>query len=122
MSRIGSVASDERLVEVDLDVDCADAENIELHYAGGDLRLRYVDWRERSREAVFADVLAFRWEVNHEAGLPRDDTTYEAIGSGWLLAYAEARVEESDYAHYKLAFNACGVLNLLCRRVGAAKQ
>ena len=53
----------------------ADAERVELQYRAGCLRLVYVDWQEQQCEAVFKEVLAFRWQEQDEESLPRDDAT-----------------------------------------------
>jgi hypothetical protein len=119
------------LVARDLGIVTADAEQVRLQFDAGALVLSFADMHDRPRQLTFADVLAFRWQeldeaglVNHEARAPegragvRDDQTYEVVGSAWLARQAELQaVSVGDYAHYMLCFNACGVLDVLCRRV-----
>ena len=108
--------------EVRLGASTADAEEVELRFASGDLTLAFVDWQETPRKIVFHEVLGFRWqefdqrEVG-EHGPIRDDTTYEVLQSSWRDRQAELQGERADeYVHYKLCFNAAGVLDVLARR------
>lgn len=105
-------------VRVDIGVHTADAEDVAVQYSSGDLELTFVDWQEQPRRAVFADVLAFRWQEFDEEDI-RDDVVYEVKNSDWLARQARIQaVEAEGYVHYKLCFNACGTLDVLCRRVG----
>ena len=89
--------------------------------SSGDLALTFVDWQEQPRRAAFADVLAFRWQEFDERDI-RDDVVYEVTDSEWLARQAKLQaVEAEGYVHFKLCFNACGTLNVLCRRVGEAR-
>ena len=107
-------------VQVDIGVHTADAEDVAVQYSLGDLVLTFVDWQEQPRRKVFGDVLAFRWQEFDEDGI-RDDVVYEVKGSDWLARQAQLQGVASDgYVHYKLCFNACGCLDVLCRRVGEA--
>jgi hypothetical protein len=107
-----------RYVEVDLGVITADAERVAVHFDDGDLHLTFVDWQEQPRSKVFQDTLAFRWQELDDPSLPRDDATFEAVDSPWLESQAKAQdISTEDYAHYVLCFNACGVLDLIARRI-----
>jgi hypothetical protein len=101
-----------------------------LGFTGGDLTLAFVDWQETPHTLVFRQVLGFRWqefdagELGHAI---RDDATYEVLSSAWLDRQAELQGERADeYAHYVLAFNTIGTLDVLARRhlarIGAAEQ
>ena len=107
----------ERFAEQYIGVHSADAEQVELQYANGSLHLRYVDWQEQQRAAVFKEVLAFRWQEQDESAVPRDDTTYEVLNSMWLASHSVLRHQAIRYAHYKLCFNACSVLDVLCQAI-----
>lgn len=104
-------------VPVDLGFVSADAECVEVHFVGGDLVLAFVGYDEVPRRHVFHDVLAFRFqELDDEPSL-RDDCSYEVVGSPWLARQCALQaVPAADYAHYLLCFNACGALDVLCRR------
>jgi hypothetical protein len=104
------------LVQVDIGVHTADAEDVQVHFSSGELVLSFVDWQEQPRRKVFADVLAFRWQEFDEESI-RDDVVYEVERSDWLARQARLQgVPGDDYVHYKLCFNACGMLDVLCRR------
>src|SRR5204863_226416 len=106
-----------RYVEANLGVSTADAERVALRMEGGDLHLSFVDWKEQPRSLIFREVLAHRWQELDEP-VPRDDTTFEALDSPWLARQANLQgVAPDGYAHYVLCFNACGVLDVLARRL-----
>ena len=108
-------------VEADIGIHTADAENVSIQYVEGDVLLRYVDWQEKSRAFTFSEVLAFRWQEFDDQGI-RDDMAYQVTDSPWLQRQCELQAEPTDhYVHYKLCFNACGVLDLICRGVEPAK-
>jgi hypothetical protein len=106
------------IVPANLGFSVADGEHVEVTFANGDLLLRFVDWREQPVEARFTDALAFRWASRPSFETPRDDSTYEFLGSTWLDA--EVRFEGLSYpgnfAHYVLCFNASKVLEIIARR------
>jgi hypothetical protein len=105
-------------VTVDIGVQTADAEDVAVQFSSSDLVLTFVDWQERSRRVVFADVLAFRWQAFDEEDI-RDDVVHEVKDSDWLARQALLQaVEAEGYVHYKLCFNASGTLDVLCRRLG----
>jgi hypothetical protein len=108
-----------RCVEVYLGVSTADADNIDLHFDGADLVLSFVDWQEVPRQLIFRNVLAFRWQDFDETGI-RDDTTYEVLESEWLAQQADlqgVKAAVENYAHYKLCFNAVGMLDVVGLRL-----
>lgn len=103
-------------VPVDLGIVSADAERVEVHFVGGDLVLAFVAYDEVPRRHVFREVLAFRFQELDEAGI-RDDCSYEVVASPWLARQCELQaVPAAEYAHYLVCFNACGALDVLCRR------
>jgi hypothetical protein len=108
-----------RYVETSLGATTADAEKVVIRFENGDLQLSFMDWQKQPRSITFRDVLAYRWQELDDA-VPRDDTTFEAFDSPWLERQAKLHgVLASDYAHYVLCFNACGVLDVLARRTSA---
>ncbi len=110
--------SDELRLEItDLGFSTADAERVRLQFDGGDLTLDFVDWREAPVSVVFREAIGFRWndEVEWQDGV-RDDGAYVVCGSSWLGSQARLCGEDSGaFRHLKLCFNACGVLDVLCR-------
>ena len=110
------------LVPVDLGVQPADAEQVTLTFSdhARELVLAYVDWQAQPQRKLFAGVLAFRWQELDEDGV-RDDQVYEVHDSPWLTRQAALHaVPCAEHIHYMLCFNACGVLDVLCRRTVAA--
>ena len=107
-----------KFVQVDIGLHTADAEEVAVQFSSGDLVLTFVDWQEQPRRKVFSDVLAFRWQEFDEEDI-RDDVVYEVKDSDWLARQARLQGVETDgYVHYKLCFNACGTLDVICCRVG----
>ena len=106
-----------KLIEVDLGFATADGERVALSYQSGGLTLSFEDWTGQIRETHFDDVLAFAWGELDEEGI-RDDQCYEVLESRLLARQASLQaVHPSEFAHYKLCFNACGVLDVVCRRL-----
>jgi hypothetical protein len=104
------------LIEADLGVVTADAEQVALRFEAGAHVLTYLDWQEHPRRASFRGVLAFpRQELDAE-GL-RDDARDAVVGSPWLERQCSLQsVPAGEFAHHKLCCNACGALGVLCRR------
>lgn len=106
------------LVEIDLGISTADAEQVELQFRNSELLLSFVDWKKCRCEHSFRDVLAFRWGEFDEQNI-RDDSIYEVVASPWLAQETKLQaVPLERYVHYKLCFNAVGVLDILTRRLG----
>jgi hypothetical protein len=105
------------VIETNLGWSVADGEGVEVHTERGDLVLRFVDWREHPVEHVFVDTLGFRWAGRPSVEVPRDDMSYEVVGSAWLAnEAADEPCPAEELVHYVLCFNACGVLEVVCRR------
>ena len=94
----------------------ADASYPELHSVGGNLHLRFKDWRERDVHVTFHDVIAFKWQQADE-GLLQDDAC-EVIDSTWLDQFIQADTIPPDSGHRHLCFNfnASGQLDVICMR------
>jgi hypothetical protein len=92
----------------------ADASRPRMTYDQGNLLLQFTDWREKLVEIQFPFAIAFRWQ--DEAMLPgeiRDDSSYEVIGSKWLNELTQLDITEARHRHFKLCFNAQGVLDVV---------
>ena len=97
----------------------ADADAPCLIYTQGLLHVRFKDWREQEVELRFFDVIAFSWDEG-EAALDkahRDDASYLVIGSEWLKRHIDVNNVYADerHHHYKLCFNAAGILQVLAQ-------
>lgn len=110
----------EKFVPVSLGLEIADAEAVSMSYANGALVLSFIDWKEQRRDVRFESTLAFRWQEFDEVGI-RDDACYEVVESIWLQRQAKLQGESPEHhVHYKLCFNACGVLDVIVRRSPSA--
>lgn len=106
---------------VDLGFSVADGEKIELSYESQVLRVSFVDWQEKSIVFICRDTVAFRWQEAEYLLSPheRNDSAYEIIGSAWLRQHEEQGVtwEGATFHHYKLNFNAAGILEMICSSI-----
>jgi hypothetical protein len=61
-------------------------------------------------------VAGVKWqELDSDGPEERNDEVYEIINSLWIERYIAdmARTKEDNLRHFKLCFNACGVLEIL---------
>lgn len=106
--------------QVDLGVHTADAERVEMRFVGDVLTLDFQDRTFGPRGVTFNNVLGFRWQEFDEQDV-RADSVYEVLESAWLERQAVLHgVPVAEHAHYALCFNACGTLDVLCRRFPVA--
>jgi hypothetical protein len=99
----------------------ADAEYPRITAERGCLRVTYLDWREQVVGLRFHEVVAFTWD-DGEAAVDLthpDDCSYVVHNSPWLARHREVRTLEpsEDHRHFKLCFNAVGVLQVLATRL-----
>ncbi|MEZ6188834.1 MAG: hypothetical protein R3F62_28000 [Planctomycetota bacterium] len=101
---------------VDPGFSTADAEQVRLQFQG-DLTLDFQDWREVPVRVVFREAIGFRWADEQEwVDGVRNDVTYRVQGSPWLATLARLCGEDAGaFQHLRLCFNACGVLDVVCR-------
>ena len=99
----------------------ADAEYPRVITAPGSLRVAFRDWREKHVELLFYDVVAFSWDEGDVivGGDHRDDCSYIFHDSPWLERHFElgTMIRSEDHRHFKLCFNAIGVLQVLASRI-----
>ena len=107
----------ERYVPLSETFSTADAESPMLAFEQGTLRLRFLDWQEREVRLRFPETVAFRWEDGDAAVAAehRNDASYRVEDSGWIRRLRESgTVGEADaVTHFKLCFNALGVLEVI---------
>ena len=111
---------DEQYIPLKDAIHTADAENPRLVFANGEMIFRYTDWQEIEREIKFFDVVGYKWQDEVEIGFPeRDDMPYQVKESKWIEELKNLHVIDSndEYKHYKLCFNACGVLDVVFRKL-----
>lgn len=108
------MSESEKSLEPDFSV--ADAEYPKFALRDGRLILEFVDWRERVVRVRFSNAAGVKWQELDSGGPEdRDDSVYEIIGSSWLAGYLAngARTLAEDLRHFRLCFNAWGVLDVL---------
>jgi hypothetical protein len=99
----------------------ADAEYPQVTSERGCLRVMFQDWQEQVVTLLFRDVAAFSWDDGDAAidANHRDDCSYIVHDSPWLARHCEVGTltPSQDYLHFKLCFNAAGVLQVLASRM-----
>jgi hypothetical protein len=99
----------------------ADAEYPQVAVERGSLRVAIRDWREKFVTLLFHDVAAFSWDDGDAAvdANHRDDCCYIVHDSPWLARHREVGtvMPSDDHRHFKLCFNAAGVLQVLASRL-----
>lgn len=99
----------------------ADAEYPQIVSDHGFLRVTFQDWREKTVGLVFHDVAAYSWD-DGDAAIDtghRDDCCYVVRDSHWLARHREVGtvMPSEGHRHFKLCFNAVGVLQVLASRL-----
>ena len=103
---------------VDLGFSVADAEDITFKHDGADLVLEFNDWQENHISIKCENTLGFRYQAaEYEiSDSERYDSCHIVHDSDWVkehLKQGEAWENEAWY-HYKLNFNAAGIIEVLC--------
>ena len=103
----------------------ADAEHPQIVSENGLLRVTFQHWREKTVRLLFHDVVAYSWDDGDaaiDAG-HRDDCCYVVHDSEWLARHREAGTVRSEaHRHFKLCFNAAGVLQVLASRLEVSTE
>lgn len=106
--------------QIDPGFTTADADHPSMSYKGGDLQLRFVDWRQRTVLVTFHAVSRFEWSDEPDdyfEGEPYDGTCV-IRRSGWI-----PRIAAGDCQHYRLNFNTVGGrLDVACRSFNVADE
>lgn len=99
----------------------ADAEYPKVISERGYLRVWFRDWRAKVVTLLFHDVAAYSWDDGDAAvdANHRDDCCYIVHDSPWLARHREVGtlMPSEDHRHFKLCFNAAGVLQVLASRL-----
>jgi hypothetical protein len=94
-----------------------DAEHPRITLDDGCARVAYRNWQEKSVVLLFHDVVAISWDEGEAAqcGEHRNDCGYIVHDSPWLARHREVQtiMSKDEHRHFKLAFNAVGVLQVL---------
>ena len=82
----------------------------------GILLLEFIDWQARSVRVRFLNAAGVKWQELYSRGPEkRDDGVYEIDASSWIEEYLSsyARTPDDHLRHFRLCFNASGVLDIL---------
>ncbi len=103
------------LKRLNLLFDIADAECPEIRLFDGDsLQIKFLDYRESWVKLEFLEVIAFEWNSEEiENQNLSDDCVYEVINSKRIESYRRVGEPVFNHKHYKLCFNACGILDII---------
>ena len=104
---------------VDLGFSPADGEGVAFQFSGGNIECTFTDWREQRVRFTVSDVIVFSWQEDNEAPDIRDDSTYEVRNSEIVSRYRSKGLigQDEQYRHFKICFNAVGVLDVVCSRL-----
>jgi hypothetical protein len=106
-----------RYERLEMPFSTADAENPRIHLEHGRVRVAYRNWQKKPVVLLFHDVIAVSWDDGNAALSEdhRDDCGYIVRESPWLARHREAEtiMPSEERWHFKLAFNAIGVLQVL---------
>ncbi len=103
----------------------ADAEYPSLSLHDNVLLLEFLDWKSKRIRVRFVNVAGVQWQELDSAGPEdRNDSVYEIIDSVWLGRYLSegARTPEDNLRHFRLCFNASGVLDVLAALMDCAPE
>lgn len=101
--------------ECNLGFSTADAEEVKLSYSRGDLLLEFRDWQEQAVAVRFEETIRFSWTDELSDDLCTD-VCYQVHDSPWTVTDPREH-GDSVFCHYKLCFNQCGTLDVVCRQV-----
>ncbi len=106
---------------IDLGFSIADAEDIAFKFDGSDLVLEFNDWKEEHISIRCENTLGFKYQgAEYEIDeIERFDSCHIVNESDWVkehLKQGEAW-ENENWIHYKLNFNAAGVVEVLCSKL-----
>ena len=105
---------------IDLGFSVADAEGIKFRFDGENLYLEFTDWQEESAIVRFENTIGYRYQLAEYSTC--DNESYDSVhiikNSDWLKTHREQNEAWDDvqWYHYKLNFNAGGVIEVLCTK------
>lgn len=109
-----------KAIPIDLGIQVADGEKLQLAFVGDVLTGSFRDWREIVRSFRCSGVIAFRWQpIEFDRAGERPDSTYEIVDSEWVRQHDEQGTIDSAQParHFRLNFNAIGCLEVICARI-----
>ncbi len=118
--------SDEYTELIDLGFSVADAEEPIVEYNDDDLNVSFINWQEKKIGLSCSDTIAFRWQraEYYIDKTERFDSTHIVHNSEWLKAHEDQGEtwESVTFHHYKLNFNAAGILDIICTKIKVTER
>ena len=106
---------------IQLGFSVADAESIQFSFDGSTLTLKFKDWQEKSIEVKCENTLGFKYQRAEYFISENEsyDSAHEIKNSEWVASHIkQSEVWQGEsWVHYKLNFNAAGVVEVLCSRI-----
>lgn len=106
---------------IDLGFSIADAEDIAFKFDGSDLVLEFKGWKEEQISIKCENTLGFKYQVaEYEIDeSERFDSCHIVNESDWVKEHLKQGEtwENENWIHYKLNFNAAGVVEVLCSKL-----
>jgi len=106
---------------IDLGFSTADGEHVKTSCENQTLTVSFVDWQDKPVSFICHDTIAYRWQEAEYmlSDQERYDAPHEIIHSAWLQQHSEQGMtwETQEFHHYKLNFNAAGILEMICSRI-----
>ena len=106
----------ERATLIDAGFSTADAEYPTFASDGDCLKLEFQDWQGHTVRVSFDSPVGVKWQALDSTGPEdRDDSVYEIADSEWVASYLRQgdHTSHDRFHHFKLCFNAIGVLEVL---------
>ena len=106
---------------VDLGFSVADAEDIKFHFDGEHLILEFIDWQEQPISVKFENTIGYKYQLAEYwlSDEERFDSTHRVKDSEWVKIHLEQGEawDAQKWYHYKINFNAGGIVEILCTDV-----
>ncbi len=103
---------------IDPGFDIADGEDVGYSFDGDKLTFRFTDWKEQHIEVECKNVIGFKYQWATYEYFPEErfDSSHVIHHSKWLQQHIKQGEawEGEKWQHYKLNFNAAGVMEILC--------
>ncbi|MEJ1364541.1 MAG: hypothetical protein RPU42_05500 [Candidatus Sedimenticola sp. (ex Thyasira tokunagai)] len=101
--------------------DIADGEDVRFSFDGDKLRFEFTDWKDQKITVECQNTIGFKyqWATGEYLDEERYDSSHIIHHSKWLKQHTKEGEtwEGEQWGHYKLNFNAAGVMEILCSNI-----
>ncbi len=109
---------EEKAEIIDLGFDIADGEDVCYTFDGDELTFTFTDWKEQTITVKCNNTIGFKYQWATGEYLPEEryDSSHIIHHSKWLKQHIKQGEawEGEQWQHYKLNFNAAGIMEILC--------